>query len=99
VVDLAANHRRPGSRDLVADTALPGLPVGLLGGDELGGDRGGALFPDVADEMSDRAWEAAASRGWAGIHYVLDDDIALAMGRQVGRLVCALPGANEVEGV
>jgi membrane-associated phospholipid phosphatase len=57
----------------------------------------GHYFPAVADEMSDRAWEAAASRGWAGIHYVLDDDIGLAMGRQAGRLVCALPGANEVE--
>jgi hypothetical protein len=26
-------------------------------------------------------------RGWAGIHYVLDDDIALTMGGQVGRMV------------
>jgi membrane-associated phospholipid phosphatase len=54
----------------------------------------GHYFPDVADEMSDRAWEAAASRGWAGIHYVIDDDIGLLMGRQVGRLVCSLDRAG-----
>jgi hypothetical protein len=48
--------------------------------------------------MSDRAWEAAASRGWAGIHYVIDDDIGLTMGRQVGRLVCALARTDPVDG-
>ena len=58
----------------------------------------GHYFPDVADEMADRAWEAAASRGWAGIHYVIDDDVGLAMGRQVGRLVCSLAGADPVDG-
>jgi membrane-associated phospholipid phosphatase len=47
--------------------------------------------------MADRAWEAAASRGWAGVHYVVDDDVGLAMGRLVGRLVCALPAANPVD--
>jgi membrane-associated phospholipid phosphatase len=56
----------------------------------------GHYFPSAADEIADRAWEGAASRAWAGIHYVIDDDIGLAMGRQVGRLVCALPGATEV---
>lgn len=59
----------------------------------------GHYFPEVADDMADRAWEAAASRAWAGIHYVIDDDVALTLGRRVARLVCALPGANEVEGV
>ena len=58
----------------------------------------GHYFPDVADEMADRAWEAAASRGWAGIHYVIDDDIGLTMGRQVGRLVCSLARADPVDG-
>jgi membrane-associated phospholipid phosphatase len=57
----------------------------------------GHYFPDAADDLADRAWEAAASRGWAGLHYVIDDDVALTMGRQVGRIVCALPGANVVE--
>jgi hypothetical protein len=48
--------------------------------------------------MADRAWEAAASRGWAGVHYVIDDDVGLTMGRQVGRLVSTLAGADPVDG-
>ncbi|HEU5039334.1 MAG TPA: phosphatase PAP2 family protein, partial [Gemmatimonadales bacterium] len=54
----------------------------------------GHYFPEAADDMNDRAWEAAASRCWAGIHYVIDDDIGLLMGRQVGRLVCSLDRAG-----
>ena len=49
-------------------------------------------YVEAADDMADRAWEAAASRAWAGIHYVIDDDIGLTMGRQVGRLVSTLAG-------
>ncbi len=45
------------------------------------------LFPEHAVEMLSAAVEAAAQRGWSGIHYVLDDDIALTMGGQVGRMV------------
>lgn len=45
------------------------------------------LFPEHAVELLSSAVEAAAQRGWAGIHYVLDDDIALTMGGQVGRMV------------
>jgi membrane-associated phospholipid phosphatase len=75
----------------------PSYPSGYSGLIGAGSTVVGHYFPEVADEMSDRAWEAAASRGWAGIHYVIDDDTALLMGRQVGRLVCALPGANPVE--
>jgi membrane-associated phospholipid phosphatase len=58
----------------------------------------GHYFPDAADDMTTRAVEAAASRGWAGIHYVIDDDIGLAMGKQVGRLVCTVPATREKGG-
>jgi membrane-associated phospholipid phosphatase len=75
----------------------PSYPSGYSGLMGAGTTVVGHYFPDVADEMANRAWEAAASRAWAGIHYVIDDDAALAMGRQVGRLVCALPGANPVD--
>ena len=44
-------------------------------------------FPEAEDELLHSAWEAAAQRGWSGIHYVLDDDVALLMGSQVGRMV------------
>ena len=94
---------RPITEDPTLDVLFPAPPYpaypsgysGLIGA---GTTVVGHYFPDVADEMADRAWEAAASRGWAGIHYVIDDDAGLAMGRQVGRLVCALPGANLVDG-
>ncbi|CAA9540751.1 MAG: hypothetical protein AVDCRST_MAG73-1913, partial [uncultured Thermomicrobiales bacterium] len=76
----------------------PAYPSGYSGVMGAGTTVVGHYFPEVADEMADRAWEAAASRGWLGIHYVIDDDIGLTMGRQVGRLVCALPGANPVDG-
>ncbi len=54
----------------------------------------GHFFPEAADDMITRAAEAAASRGWAGIHFVLDDDIGLTMGKEIGRLICSLPGAK-----
>jgi membrane-associated phospholipid phosphatase len=75
----------------------PSYPSGYSGLMGAGTTVIGHYFPDIADEMADRAWEAAASRGWAGLHYVIDDDVALTMGRQIGRLVCALPGANPVD--
>ena len=76
----------------------PAYPSGYSGVMGAGSTVIGHYFPEAADDMADRAWEAAASRGWAGIHYVIDDDIGLAMGRQVGRLVCALAGADPVDG-
>jgi membrane-associated phospholipid phosphatase len=93
---------RPITEDPELTTLLPAppypsYPSGYSGVMGAGSTVIGHYFPDVADEMADRAWEAAASRGWAGIHYVIDDDIALAMGRQVGRLVCALPAANPAD--
>lgn len=54
----------------------------------------GHYFPQEADDYADRAWEGANSRAWAGIHYVIDNDTGLLMGRRVGRLVCALPGID-----
>lgn len=44
-------------------------------------------FPEEESDLMQSAWEAAAQRGWCGIHYVLDDDVALLMGSQVGRMV------------
>jgi hypothetical protein len=51
----------------------------------------GHYFPEAAVHMEQRAWEAACSRLWAGIHYGIDNDAGLLLGRRVGRLVCALP--------
>jgi membrane-associated phospholipid phosphatase len=82
---------------LLPNPPYPSYPSGYSGLIGAGTTVLGHYFPDEADDLSDRAWEAAASRGWAGLHYVIDDDVALTMGRQVGRLICALPGADVVE--
>ena len=80
----------PDLKTLVPTPPYPAYPSGYSGVMGAGSTVIGHYFPEAADDMADRAWEAAASRGWAGIHYVIDDDIGLTMGRQVGRLVCAL---------
>ncbi|CAA9570458.1 MAG: hypothetical protein AVDCRST_MAG19-2727 [uncultured Thermomicrobiales bacterium] len=82
---------------LLPTSPYPSYPSGYSGAMGAGTTVIGHYFPEVADEMADRAWEAAASRAWAGVHYVIDDDVGLSMGRQVGRLVCALPAANPVD--
>ena len=87
----------PTLEPLLPTSPYPSYPSGYSGAMGAGTTVIGHYFPEVADEMADRAWEAAASRAWAGVHYVIDDDVALTMGRQVGRLVCALPAADPVD--
>ena len=45
------------------------------------------LFPNDAVDLLALASQAAASRGWAGIHSPIDNDAGLLLGRQVGYLV------------
>ncbi len=47
----------------------------------------GGLFPSDAHDLDARAVEAKNSRLWAGFHYPIDNDVGLAHGRQIGRLV------------
>ncbi|MCC2628581.1 MAG: phosphoesterase PA-phosphatase related protein, partial [Thermomicrobiales bacterium] len=62
---------RPITEDPTLDVLFPAPPYpsypsgysGLIGA---GTTVVGHYFPDVADEMANRAWEAAASRAWAG---------------------------------
>jgi membrane-associated phospholipid phosphatase len=83
--------------DLVTVLGTPPYPAypsgysGLMGS---GSTVLGHYFPEEADDFANRAWEAANSRAWGGIHYVIDDDIGLLMGRQVGRLVSSLARAD-----
>ena len=53
----------------------------------------GHYFPDASVDLEERAWEATCSRLWAGIHYGIDNDAALLLGRRVGRLISALDSA------
>jgi hypothetical protein len=47
----------------------------------------GHLFPGDADDLDRRAQEAKNSRLWSGFHFPIDNDVGLAHGQQVGRLV------------
>ena len=55
----------------------------------------GHFFPEAAGDLAELSWEAARSRAWAGIHYEIDNEVGLSMGRQVGRLVAAAARAAE----
>jgi membrane-associated phospholipid phosphatase len=54
----------------------------------------GHYFPEASVDMEARAWEASCSRLWAGIHYAIDNDAGLLLGRQVARQVTALDRAS-----
>jgi membrane-associated phospholipid phosphatase len=88
----------PDLTTVIPTPPYPAYPSGYSAVMGAGGTVVGHYFPEAADDMADRAWEAAASRGWAGVHYVIDDDVGLTMGRQVGRLVSTLAGADPVDG-
>ena len=47
----------------------------------------GGVFPSDAHDLDARALEAKNSRLWAGFHYPIDNDVGVAHGRQIGRLV------------
>lgn len=51
------------------------------------------LFPDEADELRAQATEAAVSRLYGGIHYPVDNEVGLDMGREIGRMVVDRAGA------
>ena len=47
------------------------------------------LFPYDTKLWHDRAAEAAKSREYGGIHFPMDDETGLKMGREIGRHVVA----------
>jgi membrane-associated phospholipid phosphatase len=55
------------------------------------------LFPEAEVELMASAAEAATQRCWSGIHFPVDDDVGLAMGFQIGRLVNAVARADGAE--
>ena len=54
-------------------------------------------FPRAEVDLLESAAEAAAQRCWSGIHFPLDDDVALEMGYQVGRLVNSVARGDGAE--
>jgi hypothetical protein len=90
-------------RPITADPALvtafptppyPAYPSGYSGVSGAIATVMGYFFPDVATDFQNEAWTASMSRLWAGIHYAIDNEIGLAMGRQAGRIVAALARAD-----
>ena len=93
---------RPVTEDpkLATAFATPNYPAYPSGYSAVSGAQAlvlGHFFPEVAEELADSAWEASKSRAWAGIHYMIDNETGLSMGRQVGRLVIALARADAAE--
>jgi membrane-associated phospholipid phosphatase len=88
----------PGLVTVVPTPPYPAYPSGYSADVGAASTVVGHFFPHEADDFAGRAWEAAASRAWAGIHYVIDDDIGLTMGRQVGRLATSVAGNDGAEG-
>ncbi len=87
----------PDRRTLVPTPPYPAYPSGYSSAMGAGTTVVSHYFPEVADEMANRAWEAAASRCWTGIHYPIDDDVGLITGRQVGRLVNSISRGGAVD--
>ncbi len=46
----------------------------------------GLFFPDAAEHLDELCWRAVRSRAWAGIHYPIDNEVGMTMGRRVARL-------------
>ena len=55
------------------------------------------LFPDDAELFRAKAREAAMSRVYGGIHYPMDGEVGIRMGRRIGRLVVERARRDGVE--
>jgi hypothetical protein len=93
---------RPITEDPDLVTALPtppypGYPAGYPALVGAGSVVVGHYFPEASVDMEQRAWEASCSRLWAGIHYGIDNDAGLLLGRKVARFVTSFdaPAASE----
>jgi membrane-associated phospholipid phosphatase len=92
-------YSRPITEDPELVTALPTPPYPAYPGGYsavmgAGSVVVGHYFPGASVDMEARAWEAACSRLWAGIHYPMDNDAGLIIGRKVGRAFTSLDRAT-----
>lgn len=75
--------------EIVKAFATPPYPAYPSGYSALAGamaQSAGLFFSDAAGELDQLAWRAACSRALAGIHYPIDNEVGMMMGRQVARL-------------
>lgn len=68
----------------------PSYPGGFGAAAGAGAGVLGAVFPEAEVDLLAAAVEAGVQRGWCGIHYVLDDDVAVLMGCQTGRMTVSM---------
>ncbi len=69
----------------IPNPPYPSYPGGFAAACASGAGVLAAIFPAVADDLFATAEEGAMLRAWCGIHYVLDNDVALLIGGQVAR--------------
>ena len=88
---------RPVQGDLTLDVQFPtpNFPSYTSGHATISGAAStalGGLFPKDAADLAAGAQEAANSRLWSGFHYPIDNDVGLACGQRIGRLVLEAAG-------
>lgn len=64
----------------------PSYPAGYPASVGAWSQIGGLFFPEAAEQLEELAWRAMRSRTWAGIHFNIDSEAGLTIGRQVARL-------------
>lgn len=70
----------------IPNPPYPSYPAGFPNALGAGATVLAELFPASAADLYTTAREGAVQRHWSGIHYVLDNDIGLLMGGQIGRM-------------
>jgi hypothetical protein len=66
--------------------AYPSFPSGYAAYVGAMSQLGGLFFPDAAEQLDELCWRAVRSISWAGIHYPIDNEIGMLIGRQAARL-------------
>jgi membrane-associated phospholipid phosphatase len=85
----------PGIVTAVPTPPYPAYPAGYPAIMGAGSVVVGHYFPESSVDMEQRSWDASCSRLWAGIHYAIDNDAGLLLGRQVARQTTALDSASD----
>jgi len=71
----------------IPNPPYPSYPAGFPSACGAGASVLANVFPAAEADLMNAAREGAAQRCWSGVHYVLDDEVGLLMGGQVGRMV------------
>lgn len=89
-------------KPLISTPPFPGYPSGHAAGAATSSAVLEYFFPEDAEQFQQLAKDCADSRFYAGIHFRTDNEIALKMGRELGKYVVdtwmkkTLPGSNSL---